>query len=203
VVVAGCTPRHYGEEFEAVMRRVGLDPRLLARVNLREQAVYPHRGDGAGQAGKARALVGMAVAGLKAMAGVAALAAGERRALTRRALVVGGGAAGMAAALALAGLEIPADLVEREQVLGGQWRQLRYQADGREPQAELAAWQAAHAGEDGSGPPGAQVQAHWRAAGHRSVVADGRDEEWSTGWWWSPRGPPARRRNTCTANTGG
>ena len=90
------------------------------------------------QVGKARSLVGMAVAGLRTMAGVEALALGGSQALTRRAVVVGGGAAGMAAALALARLDIPVVLVERESSLGGQWRHIHYQADGSDPQAALA-----------------------------------------------------------------
>jgi heterodisulfide reductase subunit A len=143
VVVAGCSERQYGAEFEGLMRGVGLDPRLMARVNLREQVVYPHRGNGAGLTGKAKSLVGMAVAGLRSMAGVEALAVGERQALTRRAVVVGGGAAGMTAALELAALGIPVELVEREAELGGQWRHIRYQAEdlggteGGGPQAAL------------------------------------------------------------------
>jgi heterodisulfide reductase subunit A len=155
VVVAGCSQRLYGDEFEGLMRGVGLDPRLLARVNLREQVVYPHTalqgggkqgGNGAGLAGKAQSLVGMAVAGLRSMAGVEALSVGGRQALTRRAVVVGGGAAGMAAALELAALEIPVHLVEREAELGGQWRHIRYQADALmeagagSPQAVLGEW---------------------------------------------------------------
>ena len=51
-----------------------------------------------------------------------ALSLGAELALTRRALVVGGGAAGLTAALALARLGIPVELVEREAELGGQWR---------------------------------------------------------------------------------
>ncbi|MGD9317378.1 MAG: FAD-dependent oxidoreductase, partial [Anaerolineae bacterium] len=46
VVVAGCSHRLYADEFEALMRAAGLDPRLLARVNLREQVAYPHRDQG-------------------------------------------------------------------------------------------------------------------------------------------------------------
>jgi heterodisulfide reductase subunit A len=129
VVVAGCSQRLYGDEFEALMRGAGLDPRLLARVNLREQVVYPHRGNGAGLTRKAQSLVGMAVAGLRSMAGVEALGLGARQELIRRAVVVGGGAAGMTAALELAALGIPVELVEREAELGGQWRHIRYQAE--------------------------------------------------------------------------
>jgi heterodisulfide reductase subunit A len=139
VVVAGCTQRLYAGEFEALMEGVGLDARLLARVNLREQVVYPHSGNGGDLTGKAQSLVGMAVAGLRSMAGVEAWGQSSSQALSRQALVVGGGAAGMAAALALARLGIPVDLVEREGELGGQWRHIRYQADGSDAQRALSA----------------------------------------------------------------
>jgi heterodisulfide reductase subunit A len=138
VVVAGCSHRLYAAEFEGLMRGAGLDPRLLARVNLREQVVYPHRNNGADLTAKSRSLVGMAVAEMKTMAGVEALSLGTEQVLTRRALVVGGGAAGLTAALELARLGIPVELVEREAELGGQWRHIRYQADGSNPQAALA-----------------------------------------------------------------
>jgi heterodisulfide reductase subunit A len=138
VVLAGCSPRLYADELEAMMRAAGLDERLLARVNLREQVVYPHVGNGADLTQKACSLVGMGVAGLRAMSGVEALAAGDSQVLTRRAVVVGGGAAGMRAALELARLHIVVDLVEREGELGGQWRHIRYQADGSDPEAALA-----------------------------------------------------------------
>jgi heterodisulfide reductase subunit A len=138
VVLAGCSPRLFAAELEAVMQAAGLDPRLLARVNLREQVLYPHRANGAGLAAKAHSLVAMAVASLKALSGLEALALGERQPLTRRALVLGGGAAGLTAALYLAALDIPVHLVERTAELGGQWRQIRYQADGSDPQAALA-----------------------------------------------------------------
>lgn len=137
VVVAGCSPRLYADVFEGLMWSVGLDPRLLVRVNLREQVVYPHRDNGAEVTAKAESLVAMAVANLRAMAGVEVLGLGDRRPLTRRAVVLGGGAAGMTAALELAALGIPVDLVERELELGGQWRQIRYQVDGSDPQAAL------------------------------------------------------------------
>ncbi|HSR32882.1 MAG TPA: FAD-dependent oxidoreductase, partial [Anaerolineae bacterium] len=139
VVVAGCSPRLYGGEFEEVMVGGGLDARLLARVNLREQVVYPHSDNGADLTAKACSLVGMAVAGLKTMRGVESLKLGGCQALTRRAVVVGGGAAGMSAAVELARLEIPVELVEREGELGGQWRHLHVQADGSDPQAALQA----------------------------------------------------------------
>jgi len=179
VVVAGCSQRLYAEEFEALMRGAGLDPRLLARVNLREQVVWPHGGNGRHGGGeeplraKAQSLLGMAVASLKTMAGVEALGLGVRQALTRRAVVVGGGAAGMTAALELAALGIPVELVEREQELGGQWRQIRYQADGSDPQAALAALRARVEAESRvTVHLGAEVaRCEGGAGGYRSVIA--------------------------------
>jgi heterodisulfide reductase subunit A len=142
VVLAGCSPRLFTAEFETLMREAGLDPRLLARANLREQVVYPHRDNApaspqADLTTKAQSLLAMAVAGLRAMAGVQALALGDSLPLTRRAVVLGGGAAGMTAALALARLNIPVDLVERTTSLGGQWRHIHFQADGAQPQPAL------------------------------------------------------------------
>jgi len=131
VVVAGCSHRLYAAQFDEMMRAAGLDPRLLARANLREQALYPHlaaSGNGALHA-KARSLTGMAVASLRAMTGLDELNLSASQPLTRRALVIGGGAAGLSAALLLAQLEIPVHLLEREPLLGGQWRHLRYQPE--------------------------------------------------------------------------
>jgi heterodisulfide reductase subunit A len=139
VVLAGCSHRLYAPDFEALMRNAGLDPRLLARVNLREQAVYPHQNNGTDLLAKSKSLIAMAVAGLKTMTGIEALSRGASLALTRRALVLGAGAAGLTAALALARLGIPVDLVEREADLGGQWRHIRYQLPGiHDPQSALA-----------------------------------------------------------------
>jgi heterodisulfide reductase subunit A2 len=127
VVLAGCSHRLFTREFESTMRQAGLDPRLLQRVNLREQVALPHAHNGAGLTAKARSLVGMAVAELRTMAGLQALSLGTHQALARSALVLGGGAAGLTAALTLARLGIATHLVEREETLGGQWRHIHYQ----------------------------------------------------------------------------
>jgi heterodisulfide reductase subunit A len=130
IVVAGCSHRLFASEFDDLMRQAGLDSRLLARVNLRDQVVLPHAQAGAAApAAKAHSLVAMAVAHLAAMSGLEALARGTRQPLTRRTLVLGGGAAGLTAALSLARLDIPVHLVERDDHLGGQWRHIHYQPD--------------------------------------------------------------------------
>ena len=136
VVLAGCSHRLYADQFDDGMRRAGLDPRLLARVNLRDQVAYPHPG-AAARTGKALSLVAMAAASVRALHGLDALGLTARQPLTQRALVVGGGAAGLTAARQLARLGLPVHLVEREAELGGQWRPIRYQVDGSDPQAAL------------------------------------------------------------------
>ena len=138
VVIAGCSHRLFADHFDQLMRDARLDPRLLARTNLREQVVYPHANNGAGLDAKAHSLLAMSVAGLRSLSGVEALSLGGSRALTRQALVLGGGAAGLSAALQLARLDIPVHLVEHQDTLGGQWRHIRYQPDQSDPQAALA-----------------------------------------------------------------
>jgi len=137
VVIAGCSHREYRAEFEALMGQVGLDGRLLARVNLRDQVVRAQGGNGAGGRAKALSLVSMAVTGLRSLTGVNTFSVAQQQPATRRALVLGGGAAGLTAALELAALGIPVELVEREAEVGGQWRHIRYQPDGSDPQGAL------------------------------------------------------------------
>jgi heterodisulfide reductase subunit A len=135
VVVAGGNGHLDAGEYEATLRRAGLDDRLFRRVSLREQVLYPHAGTAL--TGKAQSLIGMAVASLSSMRGLDALSIGGSQPLAQRTLVIGGGAAGMSAALALAGLGFHVDLVERDAELGGQWRSIRHQADGSDAQAAL------------------------------------------------------------------
>ncbi|MFB0535755.1 MAG: FAD-dependent oxidoreductase, partial [Anaerolineae bacterium] len=137
VVIAGCSSRLYTAEFEGLMAGIGLDSRLMERANLREQCAYVHDDPDAATA-KAQGLVAMAVAKLAEMRGLEALAAKAAQPVQQRVLVIGGGLAGMTAALNLAGQGIVVDLVERESELGGQLRHIRYLFDPEaDPQAFL------------------------------------------------------------------
>ncbi|NDY41821.1 CoB--CoM heterodisulfide reductase iron-sulfur subunit A family protein [Dissulfurirhabdus thermomarina] len=120
VVVASCSPRTHEPLFQATLRAAGLNPHLFEMANIRDQDawVHPDRPDLATE--KAKDLVRMAVARVREHRPLP-----ERRVpVTRRALVVGGGVAGMSAALALADQGFPVTLVEREAALGGQARAL-------------------------------------------------------------------------------
>ncbi len=134
VVIAGYTDIRRAESFEEMMRAAGLNPNLLELVNLRGEVAGAHARNGRVATEKARELVAMAVAGAIRREPFRPSA----EPLSRRVLVVGGGLAGMTAALTLAALGHPADLVERTEALGGQLRDLRLILGGGDPQAALA-----------------------------------------------------------------
>jgi heterodisulfide reductase subunit A len=131
VVIAGCPAREYEAVFERLMRDVGLNPALLERVNLRGEIAWVHQGNGKDATAKAKNLLRMAAAGVRMDQAVHF----ESRELSQRALVIGGGLAGMTAALSLAEMGHEVDLVERSSELGGQLRELRYLLTGEDPVA--------------------------------------------------------------------
>ena len=127
VVIAGCAPRtHEGHFRQGLNGRV--NPTLVNVTNLRDLCIRPHQHDPAAAMTKARDQVAMAVAELAARQAEAPRAAH----ITPHAIIIGGGIAGMTAALAISDAGVPATLVEREPELGGlahQWPDDRDAAD--------------------------------------------------------------------------
>ncbi|HET8542642.1 MAG TPA: 4Fe-4S binding protein [Anaeromyxobacter sp.] len=119
VVVAACSPREHEETFRAVLAAEGRSPFHLQMVNLREQVEWIG-GDPAEATERSRRLVRAA---LRRVALHRALPAEEVE-VSPDVLVVGGGPAGVSAALALAGKDRRVVLVERELALGGLANQL-------------------------------------------------------------------------------
>ncbi len=114
VVVASCSPRMHEPTFRGAAQQVGLNPYCLEMSNIREQCSWVH--DDRGEAtDKAKWLVASVVA--KA----ALLEPLEEREVdvTPGAVVVGGGIAGMMAALDVADAGFPVYLVEKDDHLGG------------------------------------------------------------------------------------
>lgn len=115
VVVASCTPRTHEPLFKRTTREAGLNPYLLEFVSIREQVSWVHMREPEVATAKAKDLIKMGVA--KA----ALLEEGEeiRLPVKTDCLIIGGGVAGMNAALSVAAQGFNAVLVERQPQLGG------------------------------------------------------------------------------------
>ena len=120
VVVAACTPRTHEPTFRAACAEVGLNPYFLEFVNIREHCSWVHKQDRGAATEKAKDLIRMGVARAAFLEPLEPIV-GE---VVRRGLVIGGGVAGITAALALADRGFETVLVETESELGGLVRQL-------------------------------------------------------------------------------
>ncbi len=120
IVVAACSPRTHEGLFRETLTQAGLNPFLLEMANIRNHDAWVHANDPDAATVKAKDLVRMAVA----KAALLAPLEQSDLAVEHAALVVGGGLAGMHAALALAHQGYPVHLVETAGVLGGQARKL-------------------------------------------------------------------------------
>jgi heterodisulfide reductase subunit A-like polyferredoxin len=120
VVVASCTPRTHEPLFQETIRGAGLNPHLFEMANIREQDSWVHRDNHHEATEKAKELVRMAVAKARRLRPVES----STFEVNRRALVVGGGLAGMVAALSIAEQGFGVTLVEREPELGGNLRHI-------------------------------------------------------------------------------
>jgi heterodisulfide reductase subunit A len=115
VVVASCSPRLHEPTFRKVCEEAGLNKYLFEMANIREQCSWVHLYDRKAATEKAKDLVKMAVA-------KAALLKPAREIevpIIRKALIIGGGVAGIQAALDLADTGYKVYLVEREPSIGG------------------------------------------------------------------------------------
>ena len=115
VVIAACSPRSHEELFRTTLREAGLNGHLLEMANLRHQVAWVHGHDRQAATRKAADLVRMATAALRDRFPVR----GEKIPVKPSALVIGGGVAGMTAALNLAGQGFSVELVEKSDRLGG------------------------------------------------------------------------------------
>ena len=120
VVVASCSPRLHEPTFRACLAQAGLNPYLLDMANIREQCSWVHQGDPVGATRKASDAVTMAVARARYLS---PQREGEVP-VTKAALVIGGGIAGIQAALDLADAGHQVYLVEKQASIGGKMAQL-------------------------------------------------------------------------------
>jgi heterodisulfide reductase subunit A len=133
VIVASCSPRTHEPMFRETIRDAGLNKFLFEMANIRDQCSWVHMRQKPEATAKAKQLVRMAVANarLNQSRGETAVP------VMQRALVIGGGVAGMTAALHLAEQAFEVYLVEKEERLGGNLLNLRRTIEGEDVQAFL------------------------------------------------------------------
>ena len=115
VVVASCTPRTHQVLFRETCREAGLNQYLFEMANIRDQCTWVHMQEPGKATEKAKDLVRMSVARAATLEQLYEVP----QTICQKALVVGGGVAGMTSALGLAEQGFEAYLIEREDKLGG------------------------------------------------------------------------------------
>lgn len=119
VVICSCSPRMHENTFRKTVEKAGLNPYMLEIANIREQCSWIHKD-------KLTATEKAVILGRAAIAKVqlnTPLTAGTSP-VRKRALVIGGGIAGIQTALDIAEAGFPVDIVEKEPTIGGKMTQL-------------------------------------------------------------------------------
>ncbi len=119
IVVCSCSPRMHEATFRKTAAAAGLNPYMVEIANIREQVSWIHK-DMASATEKAIILGRAAIAKVHLNA---PLKAGESP-VTKRALVIGGGIAGIQTALDIAEAGFDVDIVEKEPTIGGKMAQI-------------------------------------------------------------------------------
>ncbi|MBN1389308.1 MAG: FAD-dependent oxidoreductase, partial [Candidatus Thermoplasmatota archaeon] len=125
VIVAACTPRTHEPLFKKSLAEAGLNPHLLEMTNIREHCSWVHADKDMATC-KARELVSMTVAKSRLLEPIPASSIPVKQEV----LVIGGGVAGMTAALSLGDQGFPTVLVEKKASLGGRLTDIRYTVEG-------------------------------------------------------------------------
>jgi heterodisulfide reductase subunit A len=135
VVVASCSPRTHQPLFSSSCAQAGLNPYLFEMANIRDQCSWVHMGDREGGTGKAKDLVRMAVAKAAFLEPQQEIEAS----LTPKALVMGGGVAGLSLVETLADMGLDVVLVEKAPELGGFLNKIDRLFSGEKASARVAA----------------------------------------------------------------
>ena len=120
VVVSACSVRMHEPTFRGAVAEAGLNPFLMEMANIREQCTWAHGHDKAGALQKSMDLTAAAIAKTRFMTPLDMIDVP----VTHKALVIGGGVAGISASLDLAEQGIDTILVEKEPTIGGVMSQL-------------------------------------------------------------------------------
>lgn len=120
IVVASCSPKLHLITFRAVTERANLNKYTYVPANIREQASWAHSDDKVGATEKAIHIVKSAIAKVRLAESLNPFIIPSKKAVA----VIGGGVAGMRAAIELSDMGCPVTLIEREHFIGGrvaQW----------------------------------------------------------------------------------
>ncbi len=135
IVVASCTPRTHEPLFRDTIREAGLNKYLFELANIRDQCSWVHMNDKEAATEKAKDLVRMSVERSLRLKPLEE----KKVEVTKSALVIGGGIAGLSSALSLAKAGFPVTLVEREKELGGHARHIIKLLNGEDVKKRLDA----------------------------------------------------------------
>ena len=133
VIVAACTPRTHEPLFQATIRDAGLNKCLFEMVNIRDQCSWVHAYEKEAATQKAKDLIRMAAAKARLIQPLAEPVID----IIPKGLVIGGGLAGMTAALSLANQGFECFLIEKSSRLGGNLRNIHYTLEGEDPRLYL------------------------------------------------------------------
>ena len=120
VIVSACSVRMHEPTFRAAVSEAGLNPFLMEMANIREQCTWAHGHDREGALEKAKDLTASAIAKSRFLTDLGMIEVP----VTQKAMVIGGGVAGISASLDLAEQGIETILVEKEPTIGGVMAQL-------------------------------------------------------------------------------
>jgi heterodisulfide reductase subunit A len=120
VVVAACTPKTHEPVFKTIIEEAGLNPGMLEFTNIREHVSFVHMTQPEEALEKAKDLVRAAVSRAAYLENIATMIIP----VEKRALVIGGGIAGIQASLDLANDGFQVYLVEKNPSIGGKMAQL-------------------------------------------------------------------------------
>ena len=129
IVVGACSVREMERLLDTFARDIGFNPNAFSVVNLKDQCLLSHPPGDDGLKVKAAAIVNAGV--IRVYRNLPAVS--QSAAVTQRALVIGGGATGMTAALSLADRGYGVTLAEREDTLGGRLLDAHYTLKGAAP----------------------------------------------------------------------
>ena len=133
VIVASCSPKTHEQMFMETLEACGLNKYLFEMANIRNQNSWIHSKDPEEATQKAKDLVRMSVARAATLRPLHE----KKIPVIKRALVIGGGVAGMNAALGLADQGFPVVLIEKEERLGGMANRLTATIEGADVESYL------------------------------------------------------------------